>query len=705
MNKKNMILGVASALFLACATPNKINQIAGAPAPYGATPTDLQVKWNQLEYYAFAHFNMNTFTDREWGYGDEDPKKFNPTEFDAEQWARIVKDAGMKGIILTAKHHDGFCLWPSAYTEHSIKNSPYKNGKGDIVKEVADACKKYGLKFGVYLSPWDRNHPGYATAEYVEYFHNQLKELMTNYGNIYEVWFDGANGGDGYYGGARETRKIDSKTYYEWDKVTEIVRKHQPKAIIWGDAVDARWVGNEKGIAAVTNWSTLDRDSIIPGKDNRRFLVNGIKGGKDWSPAEADVSTRPGWYYHKNQDNQVKTLPHLLDIYYKSVGRNANLLLNIPIDTRGLIHENDEKQLMRLGEKLKEDFAHPVLKSVKIEVSNIRNNNKAFSPKNLLDNDLDTYWALDDNKKTGFVIFKFKEPQTFNRFLAQENIRLGQRVEAFSIEAQIDGKWQKIGEGTTIGYKRILRFRSVTATALRFNIESSLATPVISTVQLYNAPTLLTTPHIDRNRNGEVTLSADDLGVDIYYLVLPENQNISNSDFDKNAKLYQSPFQLKQGIVLAKSVDAKTKKSSDIINRRFSFAKKDFKIISPKEQDRMQRMVDDNEQSWWASPVAEVPEIVLDLGNLQNVKELIYTPPTGSGVLGIVKKYKVETSTDGKNWTPVAQGEFDNIENNPITQNIVFKNALKTRFLKLKALQTLDGKQRLGAAEVGVIVE
>lgn len=376
-----MILGVASALFLACATPNKINQIAGAPAPYGATPTDLQVKWNQLEYYAFAHFNMNTFTDREWGYGDEDPKKFNPTEFDAEQWARIVKDAGMKGIILTAKHHDGFCLWPSAYTEHSIKNSPYKNGKGDIVKEVADACKKYGLKFGVYLSPWDRNHPGYATAEYVEYFHNQLKELMTNYGNIYEVWFDGANGGDGYYGGARETRKIDSKTYYEWDKVTEIVRKHQPKAIIWGDAVDARWVGNEKGIAAVTNWSTLDRDSIIPGKDNRRFLVNGIKGGKDWSPAEADVSTRPGWYYHKNQDNQVKTLPHLLDIYYKSVGRNANLLLNIPIDTRGLIHENDEKQLMRLGEKLKEDFAHPVLKSVKIEVSNIRNNNKAFSPK------------------------------------------------------------------------------------------------------------------------------------------------------------------------------------------------------------------------------------------------------------------------------------------------------------------------------------
>nr|WP_221410110.1 alpha-L-fucosidase [Ornithobacterium rhinotracheale] len=705
MNKKNIILGVASSLFLACSTPNAIKSIAGAPAPYGATPTDLQVKWNQMEYYAFAHFNMNTFTDREWGYGDEDPKKFNPTEFDAEQWARIVKEAGMKGIILTAKHHDGFCLWPSAYTEHSIKNSPYKNGKGDIVKEVADACKKYGLKFGVYLSPWDRNHPQYARAEYVDYFHNQLKELMTNYGDIYEVWFDGANGGDGYYGGARETRKIDSKTYYQWDKVIEIVRKHQPKAIIWGDAVDARWVGNERGIAAETNWSTLDRDSIIPGKDNRRFLVNGIKGGKDWSPAEADVSTRPGWYYHKSQDNQVKTLPHLLDIYYKSVGRNANLLLNIPIDTRGLIHENDEKQLMRLGEKLKEDFANPILKSVQIQATNIRNNNKAFSPQNLLDDKLETYWALDDDKKVGSVVFRFKQPQTFNRFLAQENIRLGQRVEAFSIEAEIDGKWQKIGAGTTIGYKRILRFRPVTATALRFNIESAMATPVIATAQLYYAPTLLTTPRIERNKAGKVSLAADDLAVDIYYLILPENQKEVPLDFDQKAQLYQAPFHLEQGIVVAKSVDTKTKKASDLVSRRFAFAKKDIKIISPKEQDRMQRMLDDNEQSGWTTPAGEAPEITLDLGKSLRVKEFIYTPPAASGAIGVVKKYELLTSPDGVNWTSITSGEFDNIENNPITQNIVFKNALKMRFLKLKALQTLDGKQRLGAAEVGVIVK
>lgn len=289
MKRKNVLVGLLSLVLSACSVTDISKKAVNPPSPYGALPTENQVKWNQLEYYAFVHFNMNTFTGREWGYGDESPETFNPTEFDAEQWAKTVKDAGMKGIILTAKHHDGFCLWPSKYTEHSIKNSPYKNGKGDIVKEVADACKKYGLKFGVYLSPWDRNHAEYGKPEYVTYFHNQLKELMTNYGDIFEVWFDGANGGDGYYGGANETRKINSKTYYEWDKAEQIVRENQPNAIIWSDATDARWVGNEKGIANETNWSTLDRDKVIPGQNNKKYLVNGVIGGKDWSPAELSL--------------------------------------------------------------------------------------------------------------------------------------------------------------------------------------------------------------------------------------------------------------------------------------------------------------------------------------------------------------------------------------------------------------------------------
>lgn len=320
-------------------------------------PSHRQLMWHEMEYYGFIHFNMNTFTNMEWGMGNESPESFNPTELDARQWARVAKEAGMKGIILTAKHHDGFCLWPSAYTEHSVKNAPWKNGKGDVVRELADACREYGLKMGVYLSPWDRNHSAYGSPEYVTYFHNQLKELLTNYGDIFEVWFDGANGGSGYYGGANETRKIDNKTYYQWDEVTRIVRELQPNAVIFGDGgPDVRWVGNEEGWANETNWNLLRKIEVYPGYPKHEQLRSGHEDGTHWVPAEADVSIRPGWYYHPSEDHQVKSLPHLLDIYYQSVGRNASLLLNLPVDTRGLIHENDVRQLMALKNQLDKDF-------------------------------------------------------------------------------------------------------------------------------------------------------------------------------------------------------------------------------------------------------------------------------------------------------------------------------------------------------------
>jgi len=302
-----------------------------APKSVGAIPSARQLPWHEMEYYAFIHFNMNTFTDMEWGTGGEDPVLFNPTELDVNQWVKVIKDAGMKGVIITAKHHDGFCLWPSKYTEHSVKNSPWKNGKGDVIKELSEACHKAGLKFGVYLSPWDRNHAEYGREAYVTYFHNQLRELLTNYGEIFEVWFDGANGGSGYYGGANETRTIDAHTYYQWDKTFAIVRELQPNATIFGDeGPDIRWIGNEKGFGTPTNWNPFTSNPSLQGKDRLHHLGEGDENGVNWIPAEADVSIRPGWYYHAREDHQVRPLEKMVDIYYASVGRGYNLLLNLP---------------------------------------------------------------------------------------------------------------------------------------------------------------------------------------------------------------------------------------------------------------------------------------------------------------------------------------------------------------------------------------
>ena len=302
------------------------------PAPILPVPSENQLAWHEMETNAFIHFTINTFTGREWGYGDESPTLFNPTALNVDQWISTLKETGFKGVILTCKHHDGFCLWPSKYTEHSIKNSPYKNGKGDIVKEVSDACQKYNLKFGVYLSPWDRNHKDYGKPAYITYYRNQLKELFTDYGPVFEMWFDGANGGDGYYGGARETRKIDSRTYYDWPTTLNLIRSIQPQVLFFSDSgPDIRWVGNEQGYAGETNWNTLTPDTLYPGKPGiGNLLKTGSIDGTKWIPAEVDVSIRPGWFYHSEEDVLVKTPEQLFNIYLTSVGRGAVLLLNVP---------------------------------------------------------------------------------------------------------------------------------------------------------------------------------------------------------------------------------------------------------------------------------------------------------------------------------------------------------------------------------------
>ncbi|WP_276484282.1 alpha-L-fucosidase [Paraflavitalea pollutisoli] len=481
LNKYSLL--VAGLLPLALLAQNN----SKAPAPVLPIPSAAQLTWHEMEMNAFVHFTTNTFTDKEWGYGDEQPSVFNPTQVDAGQWARTLKETGFKTMILTCKHHDGFCLWPSKYTEHSVKNSPYKNGKGDIVRDARDAAKKYGLQFGVYLSPWDRNRADYGQPSYVEYYRNQLKELFTGYGPVFEMWFDGANGGDGYYGGAREKRRINGATYYDWPGTLDMVRKMEPNVIFFSDAgPGVRWVGNERGVAGETNWNTISTDTLHAGKPNIEALLNtGSPDGKQWVPAEVDVSIRPGWFYHAAEDSKVKTPQQLFDIYLTSVGRGSTLLLNIPPDRRGLFHEIDVQSLKDFSALLKKTFANNLAAKATVTADSYRGKQAAFAPRQLTDGNKETYWATDDDQTTGQFEVSLKGSPTVQYIVLQEYIKLGQRVQHFTVEALVNGSWNKITEGTTIGYKRILKVTPINASKIRVNITSAKACPVISNFEVY----------------------------------------------------------------------------------------------------------------------------------------------------------------------------------------------------------------------------
>jgi alpha-L-fucosidase len=465
-------------LALGCLLAVSASDRPSPPAPIEPVPSARHIAWHEMEYYAFIHFNMNTFTGREWGEGYEDAKQFNPTALDCRQWARVAKEAGMKGIIITAKHHDGFCLWPSQYTEHSVKNSPFRNGKGDVLKELSEACKQFGLKFGVYLSPWDRNHPQYGSPAYNEFFKKQLTEVLTHYGPIFEVWFDGANGE-----GPNGRRQV-----YDWPGFIETVRMHQQNAVMFSDAgPDIRWVGNESGFAGETNWAMLRRDEFYPGTPNTKDLPTGQENGTHWVPAECDVSIRPGWFYHAEEDGRVKTVKQLMEIYYRSVGQNGSLLLNLPVDRRGLVHENDVAALMAFRKAREAAFAKDLARSRPVMATETREG-RDYSATNLVDGSPKTYWAARDGATDASIEVDLGADQPVNRVLLQEAIALGQRVEAYSIETFANGAWQKVFEGTTIGHKRIARFSTVTASRIRVHIKRARACPAITTLSVYHTP-------------------------------------------------------------------------------------------------------------------------------------------------------------------------------------------------------------------------
>lgn len=461
-----------------------------APQPFGATPSERQLEWHQMKYYAFIHFGLNTFTDREWGYGDESPDLFNPVELDCRQWARVASEAGMEGIVITAKHHDGFCLWPSEFTEHSVKNSPWKNGEGDIIKELREACDEYGLKLGIYLSPWDRHHHSYGKPAYLEYYRNQLRELLTNYGEIFEVWFDGANGGDGFYGGAYEMRRIDNRTYYDWENTWAIVRELQPGAVMFSDGgPDIRWIGNERGYADVTNWCTMKSNTFYPGIGGvNDQLVHGIEDGDIWLPGEVDTSIRPGWFYHSSEDNMVKSVSQLVDIWYHSVGMNGNLILNLPVDHRGLVHENDIKSLMGLKEYIDRAFSDNLAKESVPEASNVRKPQKTYSAAMATDTDQASFWSTPDGITTASIELDFTKTVPLNAILLQEYIPLGQRVKSFKIETlDTAGNYTEVAAGTTIGNRRIISFDRIETGRLKITFEGK-ASLAVSNIEVYNTP-------------------------------------------------------------------------------------------------------------------------------------------------------------------------------------------------------------------------
>ena len=456
--------------------------------PTAVVPSPEQVAYHQMEMAGFIHFSINTFTDREWGFGDESPSLFDPSGADPAQWARVAADVGMGELILTAKHHDGFCLWPSATTDHDIAASPWRGGQGDLVREFVDAARAQGLKVGIYLSPWDRNHAEYAGPGYLEAYRTQLTELLTGYGEVTEIWVDGANGGDGWYGGANEERRIDRRTYYRWPETMAMVKELQPRTLIFSDAgPDIRWIGNERGFAGATNWSTINRSQVVIGESDTEYLNMGDPLGEDWVVPLCDTSIRPGWFYHADQDDRVKSPQTLVDLYYRSVGRNCVLLLNVPPDRRGLFHENDVAALMEFRRILDETFARDLALRAQATADNVRLGNEKFSAGHVVDGDPESYWAADDELTSATLELVLEQPVEFDRVLLQEPIRLGQRVARFTVEVKVGEEWSAVAQATTVGYKRILRIEPVTTAGVRIVIHDALAPPALSTVGLFKA--------------------------------------------------------------------------------------------------------------------------------------------------------------------------------------------------------------------------
>ncbi len=608
-----------------------------APKPFGATPTTQQVAWQRLEYYGFIHFGLNTFTGREWGYGDEKPGIFNPTEFDAHKALSTMKAGGMKGMIYTAKHHDGWCAWPTKSTKHNISASPYKNGKGDIVKEFSKAAADTGILFGTYLSPWDRNHAEYGREGYLKAYYQQITELLTNYGPVFEIWFDGANGGDGYYGGARERRNIGAaEKYYNFQHIVKLIRKLQPDCIIWGAGTygDARWGGSEKGHVGYPHWHTLTAK-------NPNAHAQGATNGERWVPAEGDTPiNHAGWFWHRGQAGRVKSPEHLMQVWFDSVGRGANLLVNVALDNKGQFDAADVKSLLafrKLRDELyKKDYA---LGATVTNQSQIRMDNKElFGAALLFDDNIESYWSTNDGVKTGTIEAKLVEPAIVDVVRIREQIRLGQRVQAWAFDIKVDGQWIEATSGQSIGNQILFRFdNDRPVTDIRLRITAAKACPTISEISLFKMPYMAETGH-----GG-----------------------------------YKNPGISKKGWKVVAQPLANAKAAFDNNPSTFWHTHPTSGQLAPPQS------------------------FTVDMGKQYTVEGFCYLPRQDGTFHGMTSRYKMEVSQDGKTFKTVSEGEFGNLRANPIEQSINFAPT-KARYFRFTGTAALE-KNHVSAAEISIL--
>ncbi|WP_353130491.1 alpha-L-fucosidase [Parapedobacter pyrenivorans] len=611
----------ATAVAIGCNPSEK--GLKNEPAAYGPTPSAAQLNWHEMEMYCLIHFTPTTFQNKEWGFGDAPADLFNPQHFDANQIAEAAKSAGFNGLISVAKHHDGYCLWPTKTTDYNISNSPWKDGKGDMVKEFMEAAHKQGMQFGVYVSAWDRNHPEYGNAEYAESYREQLRELYGGYGELFTSWHDGANGGDGYYGGANEVRRIDRSTYYEWEeKNWSITREMQPTAVIFSDVgPDIRWVGNEKGIADETSWATFtpigpDGDKAAPGHIDDQFLGGGQRDGKFWIPAECDVPHRPGWFYHPEQDQQVKTPDQLFDLYLKSVGRGAALNLGLAPNADGLLHPNDVASLKGFGEKLAKTFAENLAAGAKFEASDIRDGNERyFGPANLLDGDRYSYWATADGVTSPELIIKLENEATFDLIRLRENIKLGQRLDSVWVDRWADESWEPLAKATSVGSSRIIALNEpITAQRLRIRLFSPVAVALSDFGLFKEAQIEYTMAEIERP------------GID------PAMWRVVDNGFDGGEPALT---------------------------------------------------IDKRKETFWLTAETDLPKhITIDMGKSQTITGFSYLPRQDGNTAGLISRYMFETSVDGAVWKKVSTGEFANIVANPIEQVVDFDKPIQARYFR-----------------------